>query len=192
MFAAASDALTLATYSPSARWRSVNSATRLSPSSRALSPASASTPAPKVNVGIPSVKPRSLVSVIEKSAWQQRMKFPPALSWIGGGFGNRHSRTEPAVFEKRYREKGRRGGRSYCGFWRKIRWFDSKPAGLLYLSVPPEGFPSGQREQTVNLPALPSKVRILPPPPFGRRIRESVSDPPRTCPHRVVALASVN
>ena len=29
----------------------------------------------------------------------------------------------------------------------------------------PEGFPSGQREQTVNLPALPSKVRILPPPP---------------------------
>jgi hypothetical protein len=29
-----------------------------------------------------------------------------------------------------------------------------------------EGFPSGQREQTVNLPALPSKVRILPPPPF--------------------------
>ena len=36
--------------------------------------------------------------------------------------------------------------------------------------VPPkkistEGFPSGQREQTVNLPAMPSKVRILPPPP---------------------------
>jgi hypothetical protein len=28
-----------------------------------------------------------------------------------------------------------------------------------------EEFPSGQREQTVNLPALPSKVRILPPPP---------------------------
>lgn len=28
-----------------------------------------------------------------------------------------------------------------------------------------EGYPSGQREQTVNLPALPSKVRILPPPP---------------------------
>ena len=28
-----------------------------------------------------------------------------------------------------------------------------------------EGFPSGQREQTVNLPAMPSKVRILPPPP---------------------------
>ena len=31
-----------------------------------------------------------------------------------------------------------------------------------------EGFPSGQRDQTVNLTALPSKVRILPPPPeFG-------------------------
>ena len=29
-----------------------------------------------------------------------------------------------------------------------------------------ERFPSGQREQTVNLPAMPSKVRILPSPPF--------------------------
>src|SRR5690606_39007106 len=29
-----------------------------------------------------------------------------------------------------------------------------------------EGFPSGQRDQTVNLTALPSKVRILLPPPF--------------------------
>ena len=28
-----------------------------------------------------------------------------------------------------------------------------------------EGFPSGQREQTVNLSPLASKVRILPPPP---------------------------
>ena len=27
------------------------------------------------------------------------------------------------------------------------------------------GFPSGQREQTVNLPAKPSEVQILPPPP---------------------------
>src|SRR5262245_37350021 len=32
--------------------------------------------------------------------------------------------------------------------------------------VPLEGCPSGQREQTVNLPAMPSKVRILPPPPI--------------------------
>ena len=32
-----------------------------------------------------------------------------------------------------------------------------------------EGFPSGQREQTVNLPAMPSKVRILPPPPVSSR-----------------------
>ena len=30
-----------------------------------------------------------------------------------------------------------------------------------------EGFPSGQRDQTVNLTALPSKVRILPPPPVS-------------------------
>ena len=29
-----------------------------------------------------------------------------------------------------------------------------------------ERFPSGQREQTVNLPAMPSKVRILPSPPI--------------------------
>ncbi|CAI2313190.1 conserved hypothetical protein [Vibrio parahaemolyticus] len=29
-----------------------------------------------------------------------------------------------------------------------------------------EGFPSGQREQTVNLPAPPSMVRIRPPPPY--------------------------
>ena len=27
-----------------------------------------------------------------------------------------------------------------------------------------EGYPSGQREQTVNLSAKPSEVRILPPP----------------------------
>ena len=27
-------------------------------------------------------------------------------------------------------------------------------------------YPSGQRDQTVNLTAMPSKVRILPPPPF--------------------------
>jgi hypothetical protein len=31
-----------------------------------------------------------------------------------------------------------------------------------------ERFPSGQREQTVNLPAMPSKVRILPSPPNYR------------------------
>ena len=31
-----------------------------------------------------------------------------------------------------------------------------------------EGFPSGQRDQTVNLTALPSKVRILPPPPVHK------------------------
>ena len=30
-------------------------------------------------------------------------------------------------------------------------------------------FPSGQREQTVNLPAMPSKVRVLLSPPFFYR-----------------------
>ena len=32
-----------------------------------------------------------------------------------------------------------------------------------------ERCPSGQREQTVNLPALPTKVRILPSPPLLER-----------------------
>ena len=45
-----------------------------------------------------------------------------------------------------------------------------------------EGFPSGQREQTVNLPAMPSKVRILPPPPvssegYGRRAGGNAGGP---------------
>src|SRR5271166_2251085 len=44
-------------------------------------------------------------------------------------------------------------------------WFDTSVWKLLECTVSSEGFPSGQREQTVNLPALPSKVRILPPPP---------------------------
>ena len=34
-----------------------------------------------------------------------------------------------------------------------------------------EGFPSGQRDQTVNLTAQPSKVRILPPPPLINDLR---------------------
>ena len=37
----------------------------------------------------------------------------------------------------------------------------SRMAGLDFL----EGYPSGQRGQTVNLLAQPSEVRILPPPP---------------------------
>jgi hypothetical protein len=35
-----------------------------------------------------------------------------------------------------------------------------------------ERYPSGQREQTVNLPAMPSKVRILPSPPFFAAIAQ--------------------
>ena len=43
------------------------------------------------------------------------------------------------------------------------------------------GFPSGQREQTVNLSATPSEVQILPPPPdqyfvaYCRRFRSLVA-----------------
>jgi hypothetical protein len=36
-----------------------------------------------------------------------------------------------------------------------------------------EGFPSGQRGQTVNLLAQPSKVRILPPPPIYRGLSQA-------------------
>src|SRR5512132_359233 len=43
--------------------------------------------------------------------------------------------------------------------------FAHLPSTCYHCEFPSEGFPSGQREQTVNLPALPSKVRILPPPP---------------------------
>ncbi len=32
------------------------------------------------------------------------------------------------------------------------------------------GFPSGQREQTVNLPSQTSKVRILPPPTIKNKL----------------------
>jgi hypothetical protein len=39
-----------------------------------------------------------------------------------------------------------------------------------------EGFPSGQRDQTVNLTAPPSKVQILPPPPLSE--------------HRIMAITS--
>jgi hypothetical protein len=52
--------------------------------------------------------------------------------------------------------------------------FDTAVWKLLECPVSLEGFPSGQREQTVNLPALPSKVRILPPPPGQELIPEIV------------------
>src|SRR5438309_7545141 len=60
--------------------------------------------------------------------------------------------------------------------------FDREVPKLLKSHVSTEGFPSGQREQTVNLPALPSKVRILPPPPFGcRGTGNRSSGTPHTC-----------
>ncbi len=52
----------------------------------------------------------------------------------------------------------------------RIIWYDAprfprrKQASTKHYPV--VGFPSGQREQTVNLPSSTSKVRILPPPPF--------------------------
>ena len=49
----------------------------------------------------------------------------------------------------------------------------------------PEGCPSGQREQTVNLPALPSMVRIHHPPPGGSRRapRTARCSTPPSAPH---------
>ena len=38
-------------------------------------------------------------------------------------------------------------------------------SGSTWQNIFQVGFPSGQREQTVNLSAKPSEVRILPPPP---------------------------
>ncbi len=49
-----------------------------------------------------------------------------------------------------------------------------------------EGFPSGQREQTVNLPALPSMVRIRPPPPYSL----GNSSKSYVCGHRIMAITS--
>ena len=79
----------------------------------------------------------------------------PAVRWSGRA--NCLKRKEQPAVSRRY---GRPGAR-----------FDRPPSNLLESRVSAvekllEGFPSGQREQTVNLSALPSKVRILPPPPF--------------------------
>ena len=47
------------------------------------------------------------------------------------------------------------------------------------ISIPLVGFPSGQREQTVNLPSSTSKVRILPPPPSFHKA--STPNPTAVC-----------
>src|SRR5438445_3700418 len=71
---------------------SVKSATRFKPSSRALSPASARTPAPNVKVGMATVKPRSLVSTAAKSAWQQGMMSPRWVIRRSGRVAENHIR----------------------------------------------------------------------------------------------------
>lgn len=48
-------------------------------------------------------------------------------------------------------------------FGKKV--FDAELGCVYNALLLTEGFPSGQRDQTVNLTALPSKVRILLPPP---------------------------
>jgi hypothetical protein len=43
-------------------------------------------------------------------------------------------------------------------------------SGSIYENIIQVGFPSGQREQTVNLSAKPSEVQILPPPPASKKV----------------------
>src|SRR6478752_1256829 len=76
MLAAASEPCTVARCSELLSVLSVNSATRLSPRSCAWAPASARQPAPKVNVGIPTVNALSLSAVSAKSVWQQLIESP--------------------------------------------------------------------------------------------------------------------
>lgn len=49
-------------------------------------------------------------------------------------------------------------------------------SSVFNLQYPVEGFPSGQRDQTVNLTALPSKVRILPPPPSEQHVKKPLPE----------------
>ena len=66
----------------------------------------------------------------------------------------------------------------FAAFATPRRAFDRSAQKLLESRVSTEGFPSGQREQTVNLPALPSKVRILPPPLQETGIRGQGTEAP--------------
>jgi hypothetical protein len=55
--------------------------------------------------------------------------------------------------------------RALCAPLARLQRFDRSSILIDNPRFRSEGFPSGQRDQTVNLTALPSKVRILPPPP---------------------------
>ena len=57
----------------------------------------------------------------------------------------------------------KQGFDSPTGYQKYLKQFNSKTVR----------YPSGQRDQTVNLPALPSKVRILPSPPFYLRLHKT-------------------
>ena len=57
------------------------------------------------------------------------------------------------------------------------------------ISIPLVGFPSGQREQTVNLPSSTSKVRILPPPPS---LHIALTPSPSAIPHILPSIRASN
>jgi hypothetical protein len=66
------------------------------------------------------------------------------------------------VFDKQENAEKRRQAIVEMGYNPQLR---INPRNYIENWVVMEGFPSGQRDQTVNLTAQPSKVRILPPPP---------------------------
>jgi hypothetical protein len=62
------------------------------------------------------------------------------------------------------------GSSPIASFSAKVGHKIAKVSGFLAV----ERFPSGQREQTVNLPAQPSEVRTLPSPPNLKKIYGAV------------------
>jgi hypothetical protein len=73
----------------------------------------------------------------------------------------------------------RLGGPKYAGFEVDPgRPFPADLADQTLSSDLPVGFPSGQRDETVNLAAQPSQVRILPPPSALTPALRSAAQPP--------------
>ena len=69
-----------------------------------------------------------------------------------------------------YEAKGVKTGAG-CGILKGYRLTARVGSTKIRSFVRAEGFPSGQRDQTVNLTAPPSEVRILPPPPLRALVR---------------------
>gem|GEM_PF-3948767 len=95
-----------------------------------------------------------------KASVAQLVELLICNQWVGGSSpfaGSKVDRKRPSRFA---------GGKNEmpAGLITKVVSFTYLIAELL-LKRETVGFPSGQREQTVNLSAMPSEVQILPPPP---------------------------